>query len=61
MIVFFNADVNLSSANICVKLLRPTNFIALLPSHSAKDMSRARIIGPRVNIANPIKFGAINE
>ena len=35
--------------------------MALLPSHSAKDMRSASTMGPKVNTANPMKFGAIKE
>ena len=59
--VFLNAALKKTSLPSLLKLLRPMNCIALLPSHLRNASANANKIGTSVNTANPIKFGAMNE
>ena len=47
--------------NILTKFSSPAKEMGLLPSQFKKASTKAKITGPRVKMANPIKLGAIKE
>ena len=59
--VFLNAAINRVLPIIAIKLSNAANSIGEFPSHFKNARTNAKITGPNVNTAKPIKLGAIKE
>jgi len=53
--------LNLALPSIVIKFLIPANSIGLLPSHFINARTKAKIMGPSVKTANPMKLGTMKE